>query len=54
MQEDFEFIIGLLAEKKLDAEQMVTSIVPLASAVEGAFEELVYNSGAHIKILVRP
>lgn len=52
--EDFEYVIGLLAEKKLDAEQMVTSVAPLSRAVEGAFEELVHNSGAHVKILIKP
>lgn len=53
-QENFEYVIGLLAENKLDAEQMVTSVVPLSRAVEGAFEELIYNSGAHVKLLIQP
>lgn len=51
--EDFEYVIGLLAEKRLDAEQIVTSVVPLSRAVEGAFE-LVHSSGAHVKILIKP
>ncbi|KAL3459055.1 chaperonin 10-like protein [Aspergillus heterothallicus] len=54
LREDFEYVIGLLAEHRLDAEQMVTSVVPLSRVVEGAFDELVHNSGAHIKILIRP
>lgn len=53
-QEDFDVVIGLLAEGKLDVEQMVTSIVPLSKAVEGGFEELVHNREAHIKILIKP
>lgn len=52
--EDFEYVIRLLAEQNLDAEKMVTSVVPLSRAVEGAFEELVHNSGAHVKILITP
>lgn len=54
LREDFEYVIGLLAEHRLDAEQMVTSVVPLSRAVEGAFDELVHNSGAHTKILIKP
>ncbi|KAL2828069.1 chaperonin 10-like protein [Aspergillus pseudoustus] len=55
LREGFEFVIGLLAENKPDdAQQMVTSVVPLSRAVEGAFEQLVHNRGAHIKILIRP
>lgn len=53
-QEDFDVVIGMLAEGKLDAERMITSIVPLSSIVDGAFEELVHNRDAHIKILIRP
>ncbi|CAG8938056.1 unnamed protein product [Penicillium salamii] len=53
-QEDFDVIIALLAEGKLDAEQMITSIVPLSKVVEEGFEELVHNREAHIKILIKP
>ncbi|KAH6867522.1 chaperonin 10-like protein [Thelonectria olida] len=53
-QEDFDVVIGMLAEGKLDAEQMITSIVPLSNIVKGAFEELVHNREAHIKILIKP
>lgn len=53
-QEDFDVVIGMLAEGKLDAEQMITSIVPLSNIVDGAFEELVHNRDGHIKILITP
>ncbi|KAL2839858.1 chaperonin 10-like protein [Aspergillus pseudodeflectus] len=54
MREDFEYVIALLAEGKLDSEQMVTSVVPLSRAVEDAFEELIHRGGVHMKILVQP
>lgn len=53
-QEDFDVVIGMLAEGKLDAEQMITSIVPLSNIVQGAFEELIHNREAHTKILIKP
>lgn len=53
-QEDFDVVIGMLAEGKLDAEQMITSIVPLSDIVDGAFEELIHNRDGHIKILIKP
>ncbi|KAE8143816.1 chaperonin 10-like protein [Aspergillus pseudotamarii] len=53
-QEDFDVVIGMLAEGKLEAEQMITSIIPLSEVVKGGFEELVHNREAHIKILIKP
>lgn len=43
-QEDFDVVLGMRTEDKLNAEQMVTSVVPLSRAIEEAFEELVHNS----------
>ncbi|CAG7935847.1 unnamed protein product [Penicillium olsonii] len=53
-QEDFDVVLGMLADGRLDAEQMITSIVPLSKAVVGGFDELVHNRAAHIKILIKP
>lgn len=53
-QEDFDVVIGMLAEGRLNAEQMITSIVPLSNIVEGGFEELIHNREAHVKILIKP
>ncbi|KAH7177041.1 chaperonin 10-like protein [Dactylonectria macrodidyma] len=53
-QEDFDIVIGMLAEGRLNPEQMITSIVPLSNIVEGGFEELIHNREAHVKILIKP
>lgn len=44
----------MLAEGGLDAENLVTSTVPLSRAIQKGFEELVNNPAGHIKILIRP
>jgi (R,R)-butanediol dehydrogenase / meso-butanediol dehydrogenase / diacetyl reductase len=51
---DFKAIIDLLAENKLNAEQMITSIVPLSNIVDGGFRELINNKAEHVKILIQP
>lgn len=54
LPEDFDGVIRMLADGRVNAEKMITSIVPLSNVVKGGFDELVNNRGAHIKILVRP
>ncbi|KAL7757100.1 hypothetical protein ACKLNR_014093 [Fusarium oxysporum f. sp. zingiberi] len=53
-REDFEVVIGMLAEGNLNAEQMITSIIPLSNIIKGGFEELLHNREAHVKILIKP
>jgi (R,R)-butanediol dehydrogenase/meso-butanediol dehydrogenase/diacetyl reductase len=54
LHEDFEAVIKMLAGGTLDAEQLVTSVVPLSNAIKGGFEELINNRDAHVKILIQP
>ena len=51
---DFEAVMALLKEGILDAESMVTAVVPLSDAIKGGFEELVNNAAMHVKILIQP
>ncbi|KAF2687385.1 GroES-like protein [Lentithecium fluviatile CBS 122367] len=52
--EDFAVVVEALASGKLRAEEMITAVVPLRNAIEGAFEELINNKDNHIKIIVHP
>jgi len=53
--EDFEDVLNELASGKLPAAgDMITSIVPLTNAVDGAFLELINNKAKHVKILIQP
>ncbi|EEU38100.1 uncharacterized protein NECHADRAFT_5758, partial [Fusarium vanettenii 77-13-4] len=51
---DFEAVLQILAEGRLNAEDMITSVVPLSNVVNGGFGELINNKSAHVKILVKP
>ena len=52
---DFEEVLGLMQEGKLKgAKEMITKVVKLDDAVEGAFMELVRNRDEQVKILVEP
>jgi (R,R)-butanediol dehydrogenase / meso-butanediol dehydrogenase / diacetyl reductase len=51
--EDFNAVITELENGSLKVEKMVTSVVPLADAVQGAFHGLLDRKDDHIKILVR-
>ncbi|KAJ4243825.1 hypothetical protein NW762_014702 [Fusarium torreyae] len=53
-REDFEVVIDLLAQGNLNAEQMITSIIPLSNIIKGGFDELLHNREAHCKILIKP
>jgi (R,R)-butanediol dehydrogenase/meso-butanediol dehydrogenase/diacetyl reductase len=52
--EDFEDVLEAFATRKLDAEDMITSIVPLEEVVQGGFLELINNKAKHVKILIQP
>ncbi|MEV4420152.1 2,3-butanediol dehydrogenase [Patulibacter sp. NPDC049589] len=50
----FPEVIAALARGDLATDGMITARVPLADAVDGAFEELVRNRDAHVKIVIEP
>ena len=50
--EDFEEVMKLLGTHAVEAERLITSVVPLSDAVQGGFHELINNSSAHVKILI--
>lgn len=54
LRDDFDAVIEMLTKGSLDAEQMITSVVPLSNVVQGGFEELIHNRDAHVKILIQP
>lgn len=51
--EDFEDVLSQLAANSISAEQMITSIVPLANIIRGGFLELIDNKTRHVKILIQ-
>lgn len=51
---DFEAVLHILAQGKIAAEKLITSIVPLSNIIKGGFEELINNKAAHVKILIQP
>ncbi|CAO2656678.1 Nn.00g054810.m01.CDS01 [Neocucurbitaria sp. VM-36] len=52
--QDFTTVVEALASGKLRADEMITAVVPLSNAIEGAFDELINNKDGHIKIIVHP
>jgi len=52
--EDFHAVLKVLAEGKIPAEDLITSVVPLSSVLEGGFMELINNKSEHVKILIQP
>lgn len=52
-QEDINKVVDILRTKGSELESFITAIVPLETAVKGAFEELVKNRSKHNKILVQ-
>ena len=52
-REDFEYVVRYIADHAELVESFISAIVPLESAVDGAFAELVRNKVAHNKILVQ-
>jgi (R,R)-butanediol dehydrogenase / meso-butanediol dehydrogenase / diacetyl reductase len=51
---DFERVIKLLAEGRLEPQALITRRIKLADAVTEGFEELVARKDDHVKILVQP
>ncbi|MFH1646534.1 MAG: 2,3-butanediol dehydrogenase [Chloroflexota bacterium] len=45
--------VDLLADGRIDASRLITSVVPLKDAVKLGFEELLANKDANVKILLR-
>jgi (R,R)-butanediol dehydrogenase/meso-butanediol dehydrogenase/diacetyl reductase len=45
--------ISLLADRTIDADKLITSVIPLSDAVENGFEKLLSNKEDNIKILLR-
>lgn len=54
LQEDFEVVIGMLAQGSLNAEQMISPIVPMSDVIDKGFKELINNREGHVKILIKP
>lgn len=52
--DDMQAVIRALADRTLVPNDMITSIVPLEDAIEGAFKELIERRQNHVKILVQP
>jgi len=51
---DYEAVLDLIASGAIDAETLITSVVPLENVVEGGFLELINNKASHVKILIQP
>jgi (R,R)-butanediol dehydrogenase / meso-butanediol dehydrogenase / diacetyl reductase len=47
-------VLKVLAEGKIPAEQLITSVVPLSDVLQGGFMELINNKAQHVKILIQP
>jgi (R,R)-butanediol dehydrogenase/meso-butanediol dehydrogenase/diacetyl reductase len=50
--QDFPRIVGLVASGRLPVERVVSSVVPLESAVTGGFERLVTRGTGEVKVLI--
>ena len=50
--EDYDRVIKLLSSRSADVERFITGVVPLESAVNDGFEEIVSNKARHNKILI--
>jgi len=51
-QHDLPRVVELLANGRLVADALITSVVPLDDAVPGAFDVLVGDRGSQLKVLV--
>jgi (R,R)-butanediol dehydrogenase/meso-butanediol dehydrogenase/diacetyl reductase len=52
-KEDFKAVLAALARGSLQADKMITSVVPLVDVIQGAFRGLLDKKENHIKILVQ-
>ena len=50
--QDFPRIVGLVASGRLPAERVISSVVPLESAVSGGFEPLITRGSGEVKVLI--
>jgi (R,R)-butanediol dehydrogenase / meso-butanediol dehydrogenase / diacetyl reductase len=50
--QDFPRIAGLVASGRLPAERVISSVVPLESAVDGGFERLITRGTGEVKVLI--
>jgi len=51
---DYETVLRLLADGRIDPEPLVTGRIGLGDVVDDGFEALLDRSSGHVKILVRP
>ena len=52
-KEDFKEVLAALASGSLQADKMITSVVPLVDVIQGAFRNLLDKKENHVKILVQ-
>ena len=52
-KDDFKAVLAALADGSLQADKMITSIVPLVDVIQGAFRNLLDKKENHVKILVQ-
>ncbi|MBV9451687.1 MAG: 2,3-butanediol dehydrogenase [Streptosporangiaceae bacterium] len=50
--QDFPRVAGLIASGRLPAERVISSVVPLESAVVGGFERLITRGSGEVKVLI--
>ena len=53
-KEDFEQVLGAMADGKIPFEQMITSVVSLDNIIEEGFQALIEDRSKHVKILIQP
>jgi (R,R)-butanediol dehydrogenase/meso-butanediol dehydrogenase/diacetyl reductase len=49
---DFPRVVGLVASGRLPVERVVSSVVPLESAVTDGFERLITRGTGEVKVLI--
>ena len=49
---DFPRIVALVASGRLPAERVISSVVPLESAVTGSFDRLITRGTGEVKVLI--
>jgi (R,R)-butanediol dehydrogenase/meso-butanediol dehydrogenase/diacetyl reductase len=50
--QDFPRVVGLVASGRLPVERVVSSVVPLESAVTDGFERLITRGSGEVKVLI--
>jgi (R,R)-butanediol dehydrogenase/meso-butanediol dehydrogenase/diacetyl reductase len=54
LETDYAEAIEIIRSGRAQIDALITARVPLSSALDGAFEELLQHSGAHVKIMIVP